>query len=29
VTHRVKLTEASQVDKNLALWLQKAYDANC
>lgn len=29
VTHRVKLTEASQVDKNLAFWLQKAYDANC
>ena len=29
VTHRVKLTEASQVDDNLASWIQKAYDANC
>lgn len=29
VTHRVKLTEASQVDEKLAVWIQKAYDANC
>ena len=29
VTHRVKLTDASQVDDTLAAWLQKAYDANC
>lgn len=29
VTHRVKLTEASQVDDNLAEWIQRAYDANC
>jgi len=29
VSHRVKLTESSQVDDNLASWLQKAYDANC
>lgn len=29
VSHRVKLTEESQVDANLADWIQKAYDANC
>ena len=29
VTHRVKLTEASQVDDNLAAWIQRAYNANC
>lgn len=29
VTHRVKLTEVSQIDENLAVWIQKAYDANC
>jgi predicted transport protein len=29
VSHRVKLTDANQVDKNLSEWLQKSYDANC
>ncbi len=29
VSHRVKLTEESQVDANLADWIQKAYAANC
>jgi len=29
VSHRVKLTEPSQVDSTLGEWIQKAYDANC
>jgi len=28
VSHRIKLTEVGQVNKELKEWVQKAYDAN-